>query len=107
MRYTVTFLCFLFGISVATADDSETNPVAKKIKAELQKKTDREFDGYHGYCDLVIEMEHKGKSAKIKRVKSSGDKRVCQFTKSNVKIGKRYLYKFSEKYIRLHITTGN
>ncbi|EDL67874.1 conserved hypothetical protein [Vibrio campbellii HY01] len=55
----------------------------------------------------MIEMEHKGKSTKIKRVKSSGDKRVCQFTKSNVKIGKRYRYKFSEKYIRLHITTGN
>ncbi|WP_045452344.1 hypothetical protein [Vibrio campbellii] len=107
MRYTVTFWYLLFGISVATADDSETNPVAKKIKAELQKKTDREFDGYHGYCDLMIEMEHKGKSTKIKRVKSSGDKRVCQFTKSNVKIGKRYRYKFSEKYIRLHITTGN
>jgi len=70
MRYTVTFLYLLFGISVATADDSETNPVAKKIKAELQKKADREFDGYHGYCDLMIEMEHKGKSAKIKRVKA-------------------------------------
>lgn len=107
MRYTVTFLLVLFSISVAKADDSQTNPVASKIKIELQKKTNRKFDGYYGYCDLMIEMEHKGKSAKIKKVNGSGDKRVCQFAKSNVKIGKRYRYKFSEKYIRLHITTGD
>lgn len=107
MRYTVTFLLVLFSISVAKADDSQTNPVANQIKVELQKKTNRKFDSYYGYCDLMIEMEHKGKIAKIKRVSGSGDKRVCQFAKSNVKIGKRYRYKFSEKYIRLHITTGN
>ncbi|AYO19892.1 hypothetical protein D0856_07115 [Vibrio owensii] len=107
MRYTVTFLLILFSNSVAKADDSQTNPVANQIKVELQKKTNRKFDGYDGYCDLMIEMEHKGKSAKIKKVNVSGDKRVCQFAKSNVKIGKRYRYKFPEKYIRLHITTGN
>ncbi|MHA2713305.1 hypothetical protein ACXZ7B_01290 [Vibrio owensii] len=107
MRYTVTLLLVLFSNSVAKADDSQTNPVASKIKIELQKKANRKFDGYYGYCDLMIEMEHKGKSAKIKKVNGSGDKHVCQFAKSNVKIGKRYRYKFSEKYIRLHITTGN
>ena len=69
MRYTVTFLLVLFSISVAKADDSQTNPVASKIKIELQKKANRKFDGYYGYCDLMIEMEHKGKSAKIKKSK--------------------------------------
>ncbi|CAH1608565.1 MULTISPECIES: hypothetical protein [Vibrio] len=107
MRYTVTLICFLIGASAAKADDSETNPIAKKIKTELQKKTNRRFDSYEGYCDLMIEMEHKGKTAKIKKVKGSGDKSVCKFAKSNLKIGKRYRYKFAEKYIRLHITTGD
>lgn len=107
MRYTVTLICFLIGLSAAKADDSDTNPIAKKIKAELQKKVSNKFDSYEGYCDLMIEMEHKGKNAKIKRINGNGDKPVCQFAKSNLKIGKRYRYKFPEKYIRLHITTSN
>mgnify|MGYP003338961102 FL=1 len=55
----------------------------------------------------MIEMEHKGKKAVIKRVTSSGDKKVCRYVKSNLRKGKRYRYKYPEKYIRLHIATGS
>lgn len=67
MRYTVTFLLVLFSNSVVKADDSQTNPVASKIKIELQKKTNRKFDGYYGYCDLMIEMEHKARAPRSKK----------------------------------------
>ncbi|TOC20809.1 hypothetical protein CGJ90_19605, partial [Vibrio parahaemolyticus] len=42
-----------------------------------------------------------------KRVTGSGDTKVCRFARSNLKIGKRYRYKYPEKYIRIHITTGS
>ncbi len=44
----------------------------------------------------MIEMEHKGKVAIVKRVTGSGDTKVCRFARSNLKIGKRYRYKHPE-----------
>ncbi|EGU9322592.1 hypothetical protein CGH21_21605 [Vibrio parahaemolyticus] len=107
MRYVVTLFLLLLPTASTLADDSETNPVAKKIKSTLQKKVDKQFDQYDGYCDLMIEMEHKGKVAIVKRVTGSGDTKVCRFARSNLKSGKRYRYKHPEKYIRIHITTGS
>ncbi|MCF9123910.1 hypothetical protein J8A01_10935 [Vibrio parahaemolyticus] len=107
MRYVVTSFLLLLPTASTLADDSETNPVAKKIKSTLQKKVDKQFDQYDGYCDLMIEMEHKGKVAIVKRVTGSGDTKVCRFARSNLKTGKRYRYKHPEKYIRIHITTGS
>ncbi|EHI5140571.1 hypothetical protein QNE83_004063 [Vibrio alginolyticus] len=106
MRYVVTLMILIFASTSVFADDSDTNLLAKKIKTKLQKKVDNKFDDYQGYCDVMIEMEHKSKNAVIKRVTSSGDQKVCRYVKSNLKKGKRYRYKYPEKYIRLHITTG-
>ncbi|MBM5147359.1 hypothetical protein HYN85_24025, partial [Vibrio parahaemolyticus] len=52
MRYVVTLFLLLLPTASTLADDSETNPVAKKIKSTLQKKVDKQFDQYDGYCDL-------------------------------------------------------
>ncbi len=104
-NYVVTLLVLGLFSSAAFADDSETNPVAKKIKKQLQSKVSNKFDDYQGYCDVMIEMEHKGTKAIIKRVSGTGDQKVCRYIKSNLKVGKRFSYKFPEKYIRLHIST--
>ncbi|PFG56164.1 hypothetical protein ATG66_2490 [Vibrio sp. ES.051] len=108
MRYVVTLMILFFvsTSSIALADDAETNPLAKKIKTKLQRKVSNKFDDYQGYCDVMIEMEHKSKKAAIKRVTSNGDKKVCRYVKSNLKVGKRYRYNFPEKYIRLHISSN-
>ncbi len=106
LNYVVTLLMFVLFSGSAFSDDSETNPLAKKIKKQLQSKVSNKFDGYQGYCDIMIEMEHKGSKALVKRVKVTGDQKVCRFVKSNLKVGKRFSYKFPEKYIRLHITTS-
>ncbi len=105
INYVVTLLALILFNSPAFSDDSETNPVAKKIKKQLQNKVDKKFDGYQGYCDVMIEMEHKGTKALIKRASGTGDQKVCRYVKSNIKVGKQYSYKFPEKYIRLHIST--
>ncbi|WP_423840468.1 hypothetical protein ONE56_06680 [Vibrio mytili] len=105
-RYVVTFITLVSLSFPALSDDAETNPLARKIKKQLQSKVSGRFDGYHGYCDVMIEMEHKGSKARIKRVSGTGDKKVCQYVKSNLKLGKRFRYQFPEKYIRLHISTG-
>ncbi|MCA0937278.1 hypothetical protein LCL85_17190 [Vibrio alginolyticus] len=105
-NYVVTLLALILLSQSAFSDDSESNPVAKKIKNQLQSKVSKKFDNYQGYCDVMIEMEHKGSKALIKRVSGTGDQTVCRYIKSNLKVGKRYSYKFPEKYIRLHISTN-
>ncbi len=105
-NYVVTLLVLILFSNPAFSDDSETNPVAKKLKKQLQSKVNKKFDGYEGYCDVMIEMEHKGTKALIKRVSGTGDQPVCRYIKRNLKVGKRYSYKFPEKYIRLHISTN-
>ncbi|MGR5237803.1 hypothetical protein [Vibrio alfacsensis] len=107
MQYVVTLIIFLMANTVSYADDAETNPLAKKIKSKLQTAVNKKFDDYQGYCDVMIEMEHKGKQASIKRIRGSGDHAVCKYVKSKLKVGKRYRYTFPEIYIRLHITTGD
>lgn len=67
MRYVVTLMFLLFVSTPALSDDSETNPLAKKIKTKIQRKADNKFDGYQGYCDVMIEMEHKGKKSSNKK----------------------------------------
>ncbi|NOH79766.1 hypothetical protein F0231_08410 [Vibrio sp. RE86] len=85
----------------ARSDDAETIPLAKKIKTqiELSLKESRE----EGYCDLFIEMTHKGSTAIVKRVSSTGDYKLCKTAKQTVRKGQRYRYQTVEKYIRLHI----
>ncbi len=105
-HYIVTVLALVLFSSPTFSDDSESNSVARKIKRQLQSKVSKKFDGYHGYCDVMIEMEHKGSKALIKRISGTGDQPVCRYVKKNLKVGKRYSYKFPEKYIRLHISTN-
>ncbi|MGB1322248.1 MAG: hypothetical protein ACPG5L_15060 [Vibrio gallaecicus] len=102
MSYKYLFLlCFSFSIY---ADDSQTNPLAKKIKAQVVKSMKGKSFVYNGYCDLTIEMVHSHNQAKVKRVSSSGDSHVCKDAKKGVKLGKSYRYEYPEKFIRLHIT---
>ncbi|MDF2152152.1 hypothetical protein [Vibrio sp. CAU 1672] len=106
MRYVVTFAVLFLSCSfVVMADDAQTNPLAKKLKAKLEKKIARHFDDYQGYCDVMIEMEHRGKTAVIRRVSGTGDAAVCQVVKSSLKLGSKHRYQFPEKYIRLHISS--
>lgn len=85
----------------ARSDDAETNPLAKKIKTQIERslRNNRE----QGYCDLFIEMTHKGSTAIVKRVTSTGDYKLCKAVKQTVRKGQRYRYQTVEKYIRLHI----
>lgn len=91
-------------ISPALADDSQVNPIAKKIKSQIVKKLDNSSIDYKGFCDVTIEMRHSDTRAKVHRVRTSGDRKLCNFAKKTVKVGKTYKYKFPEKFIRLHIT---
>ncbi|MGF1711040.1 hypothetical protein L4C37_10765 [Vibrio kagoshimensis] len=93
-----------FLIAPALADDSEINPIAKKIKSQIVKSLDKSTMEYQGYCDVTIEMRHFDTRAKIHRVRTSGDRKLCKFAKKSVRIGKTYKYVFPEKFIRLHIT---
>ncbi len=60
INYVVTLLALILLSKSAFSDDSESNPVARKIKNQLQSKVSKKFDNYQGYCDVMIEMEHKG-----------------------------------------------
>ncbi|CAK2639305.1 conserved exported hypothetical protein [Vibrio crassostreae] len=102
MRYLVLLLCFLS--PVAFPDDALVNPVAKKIKVTVMKGLNRSNIDFEGYCDLMIEMKHFKGFARIKKVRTSGDSKVCKQAKKHLPKKKRFKYSFPEKYIRLHIT---
>lgn len=105
MRYSVTFLlaiCFAFPSS---ADDSARNPVAAKIKKQLQAKVNKQFNSYEGYCDLVIYLEHTDKYAIVKRVSGIGDQKVCTAGKTHLKVGSRYRYRQAESMLVIHLST--
>ncbi|MGR5279215.1 hypothetical protein ACPV5J_21235 [Vibrio rotiferianus] len=104
MRSILLFPLLLLS-NLIVADDSEFNPVAKKIKSKLQKQVDKRFDDYQGYCDVMIELEHSNSTAKIRRVTGIGDTRICKFAKSKLKKGKKFKYRYPEKFIRLHLST--
>lgn len=105
MRYSVTFLlaiCFAFPSS---ADDSTRNPIAAKIKKQLQTKVNKQFHSYEGYCDLVIYLEHTEKYAIVKRVSGIGDQKICTAGKALLKIGSRYRYRSAESMLVIHLST--
>ncbi|WP_459656959.1 hypothetical protein [Vibrio rotiferianus] len=104
MRSILLFPLLLLS-NLIVADDSEFNPVAKKIKSKLQKQVDKRFDDYQGYCDVMIELEHSNSTAKIRRVTGIGDTKICKFAKSKLKKGKKFKYRYPEKFIRLHLST--
>lgn len=101
MRYLAILLCFLSPLTLS--DDSLINPVAKKIKVTLLKGLNKSSADLEGYCDLMIEMKHAKGYARIKKVKTSGDSKVCKEAKKHLPKRKKFKYSFPEKYIRLHI----
>ncbi|MFM2589930.1 hypothetical protein [Vibrio sp. TBV020] len=96
----ILFFTLLMSFCV-TADDAEVNPLAKKIKSNIEKQISKHE--HEGYCDLFIEMSHMEAFAVVKRVTSTGDHKLCKLSKRVVRKGHRYKTNVSEKYIRLHI----
>ncbi|MFV8461636.1 hypothetical protein ACNO7T_10815 [Vibrio campbellii] len=102
MRYLVLLLCCL--PLLAISDDSLINPVAKKIKTTVLKGLNKSQIELEGYCDLMIEMKHAKGYARIKKVRTSGDSKICKEAKKHLPKRKKFKYSFPEKYIRLHIS---
>ncbi|MCG9691751.1 hypothetical protein L1D55_08305 [Vibrio sp. Isolate22] len=102
MRYLVLLLCFLPLLVIS--DDSLINPVAKKIKTTVLKGLNKSQIELEGYCDLMIEMKHAKGYARIKKVRTSGDSKICKEAKKHLPKRKKFEYSFPEKYIRLHIS---
>ncbi|MBD1556830.1 hypothetical protein HC752_07760 [Vibrio sp. S9_S30] len=86
------------------ADDSQTNNVAAKIKAKVEKVIRNYKKPLQGYCNYMIEMEHKGKYAYIKRVSYTGDRKICKLGRRGIKKGMRFKYHVPEKLIRIHVS---
>ncbi len=99
------FMAIVFCLvsSPILADDSQTNSVARKIKAKVERAVNKYKKPLSGYCDLTIEMEHKGKFAYIERIRTSGDHKLCKVGKKSIKKGMRFRYKKPERFIRIHI----
>ena len=102
MRYLVLLLCCL--PLLAISDDSLINPVAKKIKATVLKGLNKSQIELEGYCDLMIEMKHAKGYTRIKKVRTSGDSKICKEAKKHLPKRKKFKYSFPEKYIRLQIS---
>ncbi|PMG20675.1 hypothetical protein [Vibrio splendidus] len=102
MRYLIFLSCFLSPL--VFADDALVNPVAKKIKATVLEGLNKSNIDFDGYCDLMIEMKHSKGFARIKKVRASGDSKVCKHAKKHLPRKKKFKYSFPEKYIRLHIS---
>ncbi|MEC7307113.1 hypothetical protein L4C44_17545 [Vibrio satsumensis] len=101
MRYLIFLLCFVSPF--AFPDDALVNPVAKKIKVTVMKGFNKSKVDFDGYCDLMIEMKHSKGYTRIKRVRTSGDSKVCKQAKKHLPKERKFKYSFPEKYIRLHI----
>ena len=102
MRYLVLLLCCL--PLLAISDDSLINPVAKKIKTTVLKGLNKSQIELEGYCDLMIEMKHAKGYTRIKKVRTSGDSKICKEAKKHLPKRKKFKYSFPEKYIRLQIS---
>ncbi|MGF1755015.1 hypothetical protein L4C33_15650 [Vibrio makurazakiensis] len=99
-------LCSLLCSITINADDSQTNPVAKKIKKTVTQYVNKRTSDYIGYCDIMVEMRHTKNKAIIHKIKTSGDYKVCKLSKKSLKKGRKYSYPYPEKFIRIHITTN-
>ncbi len=98
----IIYILLISIVSISTyADDSDTNPIAKKLKAKITSAI--HGLSHTGYCDLFIEMAHTDSIAIVKRVTSSGDFKICKVAKAKVEKGQRFKFKQPEKYILIHI----
>lgn len=93
----------LFSASSVAIDDAERNSIAKKLKQRVVKELSKQE--LEGYCDLFIELSHDDRYAKVKKVRGTGDHKVCQVGKKVIKRGQRFKYQQPEKYIRIHVTS--
>ena len=66
----------LFSASSIAIDDAERNPIAKKIKQRVVKELSKQQ--LDGYCDLFIEFSHDDRYAKVKKVRGTGDHKICK-----------------------------
>lgn len=93
----------LFSASSIAIDDAKRNPIAKKIKQRVVKELSKQQ--LDGYCDLFIEFSHDDRYAKVKKVRGTGDHKICKVGKKAIKRGQRFKYQQPEKYIRIHVTS--
>ena len=100
------WLGLILSITVMTAfaDDTESNPTAKKIKHQLVKELKKNQFSLSGYCDVFIYMRHlTDKKAEIRKITSTGSSSKCRQIKQYIKVGKKYSYQQPEYMIRIHI----
>ncbi|MGR5472017.1 hypothetical protein ACPV5T_02645 [Vibrio astriarenae] len=102
---TIMITLFVF-TQGAWADDAEHNATARKIKTKLEKALRKQTFEDNTYCDVMIEMEHSHKYARIKRVSARGDHQLCKQSKHWLVQGKKFRYTETEKFIRLHLVSN-
>lgn len=93
----------LISAPVFAIDDAAYNPIAKKLKKRVVKALSKHE--VTGYCDIFVELVHDERYAKVKRVRGTGDHRVCKIGKKAIKRGERFRYKYPEKFIRVHVSS--
>lgn len=103
MKSNLLIVLTLFSASSIAIDDAERNSIAKKLKQRVVKELSKQE--LEGYCDLFIEFSHDDRYAKVKKVRGTGDHKVCKVGKKAIKRGQRFKYQQPEKYIRIHVTS--
>ncbi len=103
MKSHLLIFLTLFSASSIAIDDAERNSIAKKLKQRVVKELSKQE--LEGYCDLFIEFSHDDRYAKVKKVRGTGDHKVCKAVKKIIKRGQRFKYQQPEKYIRIHVTS--
>ena len=103
MKLHLFIFLTLFSASSIAIDDADHNSIAKKLKQRVAKELSKQE--LEGYCDLFIELSHDERYAKVKKVRGTGDHKVCKVGKKVIKRGQRFKYQQPEKYIRIHVTS--
>ncbi|WHR51993.1 hypothetical protein O8413_03560 [Vibrio furnissii] len=86
------------------ADDTETNNVARLIKAKTLKVLSKQNVSAKGFCDVFVDMNHiDNQYAKVVQVSTLGDAQLCKRVKQAIKVGKKYKYQIPERFIRIQI----
>lgn len=104
LQKILLFSVSLLVVPSALSDDALVNPVAFQIKKKVTKHLDKKAPDLDGFCDLMIEMRHSKSHARVHKVTTSGDSKICKISKKVVIKGDKYRFSTIEKYIRIHIS---
>lgn len=85
-------------------DDSQLYKQAKFYKKKAQKAIDKSSTSYNGECRVMLTMTHQDNQyAKLKRIRTSGNRQLCQLVKKELKRfkNKKVAYSTPEKFLRI------